>query len=109
MQIKLDFSRISAILIPVSERNTKMKNENMIDRIDLHLGGLLSELNNEKKNKETFECENCNETHPIETKKEYGWRDVCPECELHLSDEFERIGKIAFEKVEKKLDFSGKV
>ena len=62
-----------------------------------------------KKNKETFECENCNETHPIETKKEYGWRDVCPECELCLSDEFERIGKIALEKVEKKLDLMRKM
>ena len=101
-------SKFCAILYPVSERN-KMNNEKMIDRIDLHLGGLLSELNNEKKNKETFECENCNETHPIETKKEYGWRDVCPECELHLSDEFERIGKIALEKVEKKLDLMRKM
>ena len=104
----MTFIDFSDRLFPVSERN-KMNNEKMIDRIDLHLGGLLSELNNEKKNKETFECENCNETHPIETKKEYGWRDVCPECELYLSDEFERIGKIALEKVEKKLDLMRKM
>ena len=78
------FSENCAILFPVSERKNNMKNE-------------------------TFKCENCNETHPIEARKEYGWRDVCPECELHLSDEFERIGKIALEKVEKKLDLMRKM
>ncbi len=66
-----------------------MKNEKLIERIDQHLGGLLTELNNEK----TFKCWNCDETHPVEVKKDWGFNEVCPACDLHLFDEAEKRDK----------------
>ena len=67
----------------------KMKNEKLIERIDQHLGGLLTELNNEK----TFKCWNCDETHPVEVKKDWVFNEVCPACDLHLFDEAEKRDK----------------
>ena len=66
----------------------------MIKRIDQHLGGLLTELNNEKKFKKThFKCFNCQDAYPIEVKKDWGFDQVCPECENYLFDEAEKRDK----------------
>ena len=65
-------SEFSAILSPVSERN---------------------KMNNKMKNEETFKCWNCDETHPIEIKKDWGFNEVCPRCDLHLFDEAEKRDK----------------
>ena len=89
----MTFSVFSDRLYPVSERKIEMKNKKMIDRIDQHLGGLLTELNDEKKNKETFKCWNCDKEHPIEVKKDWGFNEVCPRCDLHLFDEAEKRDK----------------
>ena len=66
-----------------------IKTEKMIKRIDQHLGGLLTELNNEK----TFKCFNCEKLHPIKVKKDWGFDQVCPECENYLFDEAEKRDK----------------
>ena len=50
-------------------------------------------MNNEMKNKETFKCFNCEEQHPIEVKKDWGFDEVCPACDLHLFDEAEKRDK----------------
>jgi len=40
-------------------------------------------------NKKTFKCNNCEEQHPIEKKKDWGFRYVCPACEDYLFDRAE--------------------
>ena len=50
-------------------------------------------MNNEMKNQETFKCFNCEEQHPIEIKKDWGFNNVCPECDLYLFDEAEKRDK----------------
>ncbi len=46
-------------------------------------------MKNEMKNKETFKCFNCEEQHPIKIKKNWGFDNVCPECENYLFDKAE--------------------
>ena len=77
-----------------------MKNEKMINRIDLHLGGLLSELNNEIRIERMYGLENhapkteatvlvsccgCNEEVRITREAADEWTDtdffMCHECE----------------------------
>ena len=41
----------------------------------------------------TFKCWNCDKTHPIEVKKDWGCNEVCPECDLYLFDEAEKREK----------------
>ena len=41
----------------------------------------------------TFKCWNCDETHPVEVKKDWGFNEVCPACDLHLFDEAEKRDK----------------
>jgi hypothetical protein len=50
-------------------------------------------MNNKMKNKETFKCFNCEKSHPIEVKKDWGFDQVCPACDLHLFDEAEKRDK----------------
>ena len=50
-------------------------------------------MNNEMKNQETFKCFNCEQQHPIEVKKDWGFNEVCPACDLHLFDEAEKRDK----------------
>ena len=50
-------------------------------------------MNNEMKNQETFKCFNCEEQHPIEVKKDWGFDEVCPACDLYLFDEAEKRDK----------------
>jgi hypothetical protein len=50
-------------------------------------------MNNKMKNKETFKCFNCEKSHPIEVKKDWGFDQVCPECDLYLFDEAEKRDK----------------
>ena len=45
------------------------------------------------KNKETFKCWNCDEDRPVEVKKDWGFNEVCPECDLYLFDEAEKRDK----------------
>ena len=45
------------------------------------------------KNKETFKCFNCEKSHPIEVKKDWGFDQVCPECDMYLFDEAEKRDK----------------
>ena len=52
-----------------------------------------NKMNNEMKNQETFKCFNCEEQHPIEVKKDWGFNEVCPACDLHLFDEAEKRDK----------------
>ena len=37
----------------------------------------------------TFKCWNCEESHPVEVKKDWGHNKVCPKCEDHLFMEAE--------------------
>ena len=41
----------------------------------------------------TFKCWNCDKTHPIEIKKDWGFNEVCPDCDLYLFDEAEKREK----------------
>ena len=68
----MTFSAFSDRLFLVSERN---------------------KMNNKMKNKETFKCFNCEKSHPIEVKKDWGFDQVCPECDLYLFDEAEKRDK----------------
>ena len=43
--------------------------------------------------KRTFKCWNCDETYPVEIKKDWGSNEVCPACDLHLFDEAEKRDK----------------
>ena len=43
--------------------------------------------------KRTFKCWNCDKTHPVEVKKDWGFNEVCPECDLYLFDEAEKREK----------------
>ena len=43
--------------------------------------------------KKTFKCWNCDETHPVEVKKDWGFNEVCPDCALYLFDEAEKREK----------------
>jgi len=43
--------------------------------------------------KKTFKCWNCDKTHPIEIKKDWGFNEVCPDCDLYLFDEAEKREK----------------
>ena len=52
-----------------------------------------NKMNNKMKNKETFKCFNCEKSHPIEVKKDWGFDQVCPECDLYLFDEAEKRDK----------------
>jgi len=61
-------------------------------------------MNNKMKNKETFKCFNCEEQHPIEVKKDWGFDEVCPACDLHLFDEAENLFDEA-EKRDKRRDW----
>ena len=67
----------------MSERN-KMNNEMRVER----MYGLENHAP-----KRTFKCWNCDETHPIEIKKDWGFNEVCPECDLYLFDEAEKRDK----------------
>jgi Zn finger protein HypA/HybF involved in hydrogenase expression len=71
--LRLTFSAFSDRLFPV-----------MRDRIELE------EVFTEES---TFKCWNCEETHPIEIKKDWGFNEVCPRCDLHLFDEAEKRDK----------------
>jgi len=42
---------------------------------------------------EMFKCWNCDKTHPIENKKDWGHNHVCQPCELYLFDEAEKREK----------------
>ena len=83
MKKKLAILRISAILNPVSERKNNMKNEKMIDRIDQHLGGLLTELRSEQT--VLVSCCGCNHEEHITREAADEWTDtdwfMCQECE----------------------------
>ena len=87
MKKKLAIISNCAILFPVSERNTneinKMNNENMIDRIDQHLGGLLTELRSEQT--VLVSCCGCNHEQHITREAADEWTDtdwfMCQECE----------------------------
>ena len=65
----------------------KMNNENMIDRIDQHLGGLLTELRTELRTEQTVlvSCCGCNEELHITRDEADQWTDtdwfMCQECE----------------------------
>ena len=72
----------------MSERNNneiknEMKTENMIDRIDQHLGGLLTELRTEQT--VLVSCCGCNEELRISHEEAEQWTDTdwfqCHECE----------------------------
>jgi len=54
---------------------------------------LVSERKIEMKNKETFKCWNCDEERPVEVKKDWGFNEICPECDLYLFDEAEKRDK----------------
>ena len=41
----------------------------------------------------TFKCWNCEESHPVEDKKEFGSSSVCAPCEEYLFDEAEERSK----------------
>jgi Zn finger protein HypA/HybF involved in hydrogenase expression len=71
--LRLTFSAFSDRLFPV-----------MRDRIELE------EVFTEES---TFKCWNCEESHPIEIKKDWGFNEVCPKCDLHLFDEAEKREK----------------
>ena len=73
MLFRLDFSLVSDILFSV-----------MRDRIELE-EVFTSEA--------TFKCWNCEESHPVEVKKDWGHNEVCPKCDLHLFDEAEKREK----------------
>ena len=60
---------------------------------DMSVFSVLPWLKDEKKNKETFKCWNCDKEHPIEVKKDWGFNEVCPKCDLHLFDEAEKRDK----------------
>ena len=87
MKKKLAIISNCAILFPVSERNTneinKMNNENMIARIDEHLGGLLTELRTEQT--VLVSCCGCNHEQHITREAADEWTDtdwfMCQECE----------------------------
>ena len=79
----MTFTVFSDRLYPVSERNT-MKNEMRIER----MYGLENHAP-----KSTFKCWNCDEMHPVEVKKDWGFNEVCPECDLYLFDEAEKREK----------------
>ena len=61
----------------------KMNNENMIDRIDQHLGGLLTELRSEQT--VLVSCCGCNHEQHITREAADEWTDtdwfMCHECE----------------------------
>ena len=77
----------SVKLSSVSERKNneinKMNNENMIDRIDQHLGGLLTELRSEQT--VLVSCCGCNHEQHITRDEADQWTDtdwfMCQECE----------------------------
>ena len=77
----------SVKLSSVSERKNneinKMNNENMIDRIDQHLGGLLTELRSEQT--VLVSCCGCNNEQHITREAADEWTDtdwfMCHECE----------------------------
>ena len=77
----------SVKLSSVSERKNneinKMNNENMIDRIDQHLGGLLTELRTEQT--VLVSCCGCNHEQHITREAADEWTDtdwfMCQECE----------------------------
>ena len=77
----------SVKLSSVSERKNneinKMNNENMIDRIDQHLGGLLTELRSEQT--VLVSCCGCNHEQHITRQAADEWTDtdwfMCQECE----------------------------
>ena len=77
----------SVKLSSVSERKNneinKMNNENMIDRIDQHLGGLLTELRSEQT--VLVSCCGCNHEQHITREAADEWTDtdwfMCQECE----------------------------
>ena len=79
----MTFDLKSDRLFLVSERNT-MKNEM---RVEIMYG-----LENHAP-KSTFKCWNCDETHPVEVKKDWGSSEVCPKCDLYLFDEAEKRDK----------------
>ena len=43
--------------------------------------------------KKTFKCWNCDKTHQVEIKKDWGFNEVCPDCDLYLFDEAEKREK----------------
>ena len=66
-----------------NEIKNEMKTENMIDRIDQHLGGLLTELRTEQT--VLVSCCGCNEELHISHEEADQWTDtdwfMCHECE----------------------------
>jgi len=83
----LQSTGFSVKLSSVSERKNneinKMNNENMIDRIDQHLGGLLTELRSEQT--VLVSCCGCNHEQHITREAADEWTDtdwfMCQECE----------------------------
>ena len=66
-----------------NEIKNEMKTENMIDRIDQHLGGLLTELRSEQT--VLVSCCGCNHEQHITREAADEWTDtdwfMCQECE----------------------------
>ena len=91
----LTFNQFCEIIFEVMRDKIIVSDRLMSDRVDSELAVLREHIKRFKEGV-TFKCWNCDEERPIKDKKDWGFNEVCPECDLYLFDEAEKREKRRF-------------